>query len=50
MLRKRLEVVQAQVIAETNLIALQGKQTQAGRIILQQEMAIAKAKATQKQS
>ena len=48
MLRKRLEVVQAQVIAETNLIALQGKQTQAGRIILQQEMAIAKAKATAK--
>jgi len=48
MLRKRLEVVQAQVTAETNLIALQGKQTQAGRIILQQEIAIAKAKATAK--
>jgi|9_EtaG_2_1085328.scaffolds.fasta_scaffold03080_6 hypothetical protein len=48
MLRRRLEVVQAQVTAETNLIELQGKQTQAGRIILQQETAIAKAKATAK--
>ena len=48
MLRKRLEIVQAQVVAETNLIALQGKQSQAAKIILQQEMAIEKARATAK--
>ena len=48
MLRKRLEIVQAQVLAETDLISLQGKQSQAAKIILQQEMAIGKARATAK--
>ena len=48
MLRKRLEVVQAQVIAETDLIALQGKQSQAGRVILRQQIAIGKARAAAK--
>ena len=48
MLRKRLEIVQAQVLAETDLISLQGKQSQAAKIILRQEMAIGKARAAAK--
>ncbi len=48
MLRKRLEIVQAQVVAEADLVALQGKQSRAARIILRQEKAIGKAKATAK--
>ena len=48
MLRKRLEVVQARVLAETDLVSLQGKQSQAAKIILRQEMAIGKARAAAK--
>ena len=48
MLRRRLEVVQSQVLAETDLVELQGKQSQAAKIILRQEMAIGKAKAVAK--
>jgi len=44
-LQKRLEIVLAQVVAEQQLIDLQGKQTKAARMILRHEMAIAKAKA-----
>ena len=44
-LQKRLEIVSAQVVAEQQLIDLQGKQTKAARMILRHEMAIAKAKA-----
>lgn len=44
-LQKRLDIVLAQVVAEQQLIDLQGKQTKAARMILRHEMAIAKAKA-----
>ena len=48
MLQRRLEVVQSRVLAERDLVELQGKQSQAAKIILRQEIAIGKAKAVAK--
>ena len=48
MLQRRLEVVQSQVLAEADLVELQGKQSQAAKIILRQEIAIGKARAVAK--